>query len=57
MNLRLVNVYPKAGPAAAVIYQYGQEKYEEGLLSGAIYAGLTFIFLLCAREIYRARTH
>jgi hypothetical protein len=55
MNLRLVNIDPKAGGAATVIYQYGQEKYEEGLMSGAIYASLVFIFLLCSREFFRLR--
>ncbi len=55
MNVRLVAVDPKQGAAAAVIYEYGEEKYRDGLLSGAIYAALGFTFLFCFREFLRAR--
>jgi hypothetical protein len=53
MNVRLVNIDPTKSPAASVIYTYGQEKYEEGLYTGAIYAGFAAIFLLCVREYCR----
>lgn len=56
MNLRLVNIDPKRSAAAAVIYNYGQEKYEEGFYSGVIYSALGFIFLLCMRELVRYRS-
>jgi hypothetical protein len=55
MNVRLVNLDPSKSSAARIIYEYGQEQYYDGLLSGAIYASLVFIFLLCAREYMRAK--
>ena len=55
MNVRLVSVDPKKGAAAAVIYEYGEERYCDGLYSGAIYATLVFIFLFCVREYVRIR--
>jgi hypothetical protein len=55
MNVRLVAVDPKQGAAAAVIYNYGEERFLDGVLTGAIYSGLGLIFLLSLRELWRQR--
>lgn len=54
MPLNLVQVDPKQSVLAAAIYKYGEEQYEFGLWRGMTYSGLTFIFLLGAREYFRA---
>jgi hypothetical protein len=54
MNLRLVWIDPHKSEVARLIHEYGQEKFSEGLWTGGIYAGLTFIFLLCLREFMRS---
>ena len=55
MNVRLVDVDPSKSGPAKVIYEYGKEQYLDGLLTGFIYAGLGFTFLLCIKELYRTK--
>lgn len=57
MTLRLVNVDPSKSFQARVIYDYGQEQYFDGIITGFIYAGLGFVLLLCMKELYRSKIH
>jgi hypothetical protein len=55
MNARLITVDPKKGAVAALVYNYGEERFQDGVLTGAIYAGIGFIFLFSLRELIRMR--
>lgn len=55
MDVRLIKVDPNKSVTARIIYEYGNDKYSEGLYSGFIYASLGFIFLFCFRELLRVR--
>ena len=54
-GMKIVYVDPTASPVSALIYQYGEDRFNDGLYSGAIYAALGFTFLLCVREYLKAR--
>jgi hypothetical protein len=53
--MKIVYVDPATSPVSALIYQYGEDRFSDGLYSGAIYAALGFTFLLCVREYLKAR--
>lgn len=51
MPYKIVSVDRSRSSVAQIVYDYGEQRYFEGLATGVIYATISFIFLVCVKEL------